>query len=208
MLRYLILLVLIVFVSNANAQEKATLNGYVKDAENGEELIGVTVYIPALKAGTVTNDYGFYAINLPRGTYEVQFSYMGYQLDVQTVDLNSDVSLNINLKPDAQLMQEIVIEEKPLDENVIAVQMSKNTINMNRVKKLPALFGEIDIIKNIQMLPGVITAGEGTSTYFVRGGSADQNLLLIDEAPVYDPLSPFRALFGVQCGCHQGFGVI
>jgi hypothetical protein len=196
MLRYLILLVLIVFVSNANAQEKATLNGYVKDAENGEELIGVTVYIPALKAGTVTNDYGFYAINLPRGTYEVQFSYMGYQLDVQTVDLNSDVSLNINLKPDAQLMQEIVIEEKPLDENVIAVQMSKNTINMNRVKKLPALFGEIDIIKNIQMLPGVITAGEGTSTYFVRGGSADQNLLLIDEAPVYDPSHLF-GLFSV-----------
>jgi hypothetical protein len=183
-------------VSNANAQEKATLNGYVKDAENGEELIGVTVYIPALKAGTVTNDYGFYAINLPRGTYEVQFSYMGYQLDVQTVDLNSDVSLNINLKPDAQLMQEIVIEEKPLDENVIAVQMSKNTINMNRVKKLPALFGEIDIIKNIQMLPGVITAGEGTSTYFVRGGSADQNLLLIDEAPVYDPSHLF-GLFSV-----------
>lgn len=196
MLRYLILLVLFVLVSNANAQEKATLNGYVKDAENGEELIGVTVYIPALKAGTVTNDYGFYAINLPRGTYEVQFSYMGYQLDVQTVDLNSDVSLNINLKPDAQLMQEIVIEEKPLDENVIAVQMSKNTINMNRVKKLPALFGEIDIIKNIQMLPGVITAGEGTSTYFVRGGSADQNLLLIDEAPVYDPSHLF-GLFSV-----------
>src|SRR5690606_40298338 len=105
----------------------------------------------------------FYAINLPRGTYEVQFSYMGYQLDVQTVDLNSDVSLNINLKPDAQLMQEIVIEEKPLDENVIAVQMSKNTINMNRVKKLPALFGEIDIRKTIEMLPGVVTAGEGTA---------------------------------------------
>src|SRR5688500_18162330 len=115
---------------------------------------------------------------------------------MRTLDLQSDMTLNLEMPTDAQVMQEIVIEEKPLDENVVAVQMSKNALNMNQVRKLPALFGEVDIIKNIQMMPGVITAGEGTSTFFVRGGSGDQNLILIDEAPVYDPSHLF-GLFSV-----------
>lgn len=196
MLRYLLVFTFILFSFAVWAQEKVTLNGYVKDADNGEELIGVTVYIPSLKAGTVTNDYGFYALTVPRGTYEIQFTYMGYKQQLLTIDLQQDVSRNLELLSDAQLMQEIVIEEKPLDENVVAVQMSKNTLNMNQVRKLPALFGEIDIIKNIQMMPGVISAGEGSSSFFVRGGSADQNLILIDEAPVYDPSHLF-GLFSV-----------
>ncbi|HET9053487.1 MAG TPA: TonB-dependent receptor, partial [Cyclobacteriaceae bacterium] len=187
MFKKLLLLFFAFTAADAWSQEKATLNGYIKDAANGEELLGVTIYIPSLKAGTITNDYGFYALTVPRGTYEVQFTYIGYKQEVKTLDLNADMSLNISMQTDAQVMQEIVIEEKPLDENVIAVQMSKNTLNMNQVRKLPALFGEIDIIKNIQMLPGVISAGEGSSSFFVRGGSADQNLILIDEAPVYDP---------------------
>lgn len=196
MLKYLLLLICSLPVSLAWSQEKATLNGYVKDAANGEELIGVTIYIPSLQAGTVTNDYGFYALTVPRGTYEVRFSYIGYKEDVRTLDLQADVTLNIEMQSDAQMIEEVVIEDRPLDENVVAVQMSKNTLNMNQVRKLPALFGEIDIIKNIQMLPGVISAGEGSSSFFVRGGSADQNLILIDEAPVYDPSHLF-GLFSV-----------
>lgn len=196
MFRFLLSILFAIPFTLTFAQQKATLNGYVRDAGNGEELLGVTVYVPSLKAGTVTNDYGFYALTVPAGTYEIQFTYMGYKQETRVVELTANTSLNINLETDAQLMQEIVIEEKPLDENVIAVQMSKNTLNMNQVRKLPALFGEIDIVKNIQMLPGVITAGEGTSTFFVRGGSADQNLLLIDEAPVYDPSHLF-GLFSV-----------
>ncbi len=196
MFKKLLLLFFAFTAADAWSQEKATLNGYIKDAANGEELLGVTIYIPSLKAGTITNDYGFYALTVPRGTYEVQFTYIGYKQEIKTLDLNADMSLNINMQTDAQVMQEIVIEEKPLDENVIAVQMSKNTLNMNQVRKLPALFGEIDIIKNIQMLPGVISAGEGSSSFFVRGGSADQNLILIDEAPVYDPSHLF-GLFSV-----------
>lgn len=196
MFKYLLLLKCFLFFSVAWSQDKVTLNGYVKDAANGEELIGVTVYIPSLQAGTVTNDYGFYALTVPRGTYEVRFSYIGYKDDVRTLDLQAGVSLNVEMQSDAQMMEEVVIEERPLDENVVAVQMSKNTLNINQVKKLPALFGEIDIIKNIQMLPGVISAGEGTSSFFVRGGSADQNLILIDEAPVYDPSHLF-GLFSV-----------
>lgn len=196
MLRSLLVLKFFLLIVVARAQEKVTLNGYVKDIANGEELLGVTIYIPALKAGTVTNDYGFYALTVPPGTYEVQFSYMGYKTEMRTLDLRSDMSLNLNMETDAQVMEAVVIEERPLDENVIAVQMSKNTLNITQVRKLPALFGEVDIIKNIQMMPGVITAGEGTSTFFVRGGSADQNLLLIDEAPVYDPSHLF-GLFSV-----------
>lgn len=196
MFKYLLVIEFLFLVCLANAQEKVTLNGYVKDADNGEELLGVTIYIPALKAGTITNDYGFYAVTVPRGTYEVHYSYIGYKQQILTLELESNVSVNVELQTDAQLIQEIVIEEKPLDENVTNVQMSKNTLNMNQVRKLPALFGEIDIIKNIQMLPGVISAGEGSSSFFVRGGSADQNLILIDEAPVYDPSHLF-GLFSV-----------
>jgi hypothetical protein len=178
------------------SQEKATLNGYIKDAENGEELIGVTVYIPELKAGAVTNAYGFYSITVPVGTYEVQFSYVGYKFQSVTKELSGNVALNVELQNEATVIQEIVISDKRIDENVVSLQMSKNTLDLNRVRKLPALFGEIDIIKNIQMLPGVITAGEGTSSFYVRGGSADQNLILNDEAPIYDPSHLF-GLFSV-----------
>src|SRR5687768_15549735 len=124
MLRYLFISVFCLFFSAARSQqEKVTLNGYVKDASNGEELIGVTIYIPQLKAGTITNDYGFYALTVPKGSYEVHYSYVGYELQVETIDLTRDVSRNIELPMDAEQMQEIVIEEKPLDENVISVQM-------------------------------------------------------------------------------------
>ena len=196
MQKYLLLLITLFASTVALSQEKVTLNGYIKDAENGEELLGVTIYVPSLKAGTITNDYGFYALTVPPGAYEVHFTYMGYKEVMQTIELDADTTINLAMQTDAQLMEEIVIEEKPLDENVVAVQMSKNTLNMNQVRKLPALFGEIDIIKNIQMLPGVISAGEGSASFFVRGGSADQNLILIDEAPVYDPSHLF-GLFSV-----------
>src|SRR5690606_34605285 len=131
MFKKLLLLFFAFTAADAWSQDKATLNGYIKDAANGEELLGVTIYIPSLKAGTITNDYGFYALTVPRGTYEVHFTYIGYKQEIKTLDLNADMSLNINMQTDAQVMQEIVIEEKPLDENVIAVQMSKNTLNMN-----------------------------------------------------------------------------
>jgi hypothetical protein len=181
---------------SATAQDNVTLNGYIKDASNGEELIGVTVYIPAMKAGAVTNAYGFYAITLPKGTYELQYSYLGYTTQTITLEIDKDIAHNIELMSEATMIQEVVISDTPIDENVVALQMSKNTLDMNQVRKLPALFGEVDIIKNIQMLPGVLTAGEGTSSFYVRGGSADQNLILIDEAPIYDPSHLF-GLFSV-----------
>jgi hypothetical protein len=182
--------------STLQAQQKYTLNGYIKDAANGEELIGATVYISQLQSGTVTNPYGFYALSMPPGTYDLTVSYIGYKTLTVSVAITGNQSKNFELASEATVIDEIVITGKPIDENVTGIQMSRNTIDMTRVRKLPALFGEVDIIKNIQMLPGVISAGEGTSAFFVRGGSADQNLILIDEAPVYDPSHLF-GLFSV-----------
>lgn len=196
MVRVLLISVFLLLATVVRSQDKVTLNGYVKDADNGEELIGVTVYVPELKAGAVTNPYGFYSITLPKGTYEVQYSYIGYKFQSVKMELTSDVAHNIEMQTEATVIQEVVVTDKRVDENVVSLQMSKNTLDLNQVRKLPALFGEIDILKNIQMLPGVITAGEGTSSFYVRGGSADQNLILNDEAPIYDPSHLF-GLFSV-----------
>jgi hypothetical protein len=196
MIRFLLLFAFFLFSSASWAQKKVTLNGYVRDTQNGEELIGATLYIPELKVGTVTNAYGFYALTMPLGTYEVSVSYLGYRTQSFSIVLEKDESRNIELQSEATVIQEVVIRDKPIDENVTEIQMSRHSLDINRVRKLPALFGEVDIIKSIQMLPGVISAGEGTSGFFVRGGSADQNLILIDEAPVYDPSHLF-GLFSI-----------
>ncbi|QSE97058.1 TonB-dependent receptor [Fulvivirga lutea] len=194
---FVVFLTTIFFALNtAHAQTKYTINGYVKDAENGEELIGATVVIKEKSSGTVTNVYGFYALSLTPGEYSIQYSYIGYQTIEKSVSLTSDVELNVELPVLATEMEEIVITDEALDANVSDIKMSKNDLDIKQVKKLPALFGEPDIIKTIQLLPGVISAGEGTSSFFVRGGSADQNLILIDEAPIYDPSHLF-GLFSV-----------
>ena len=178
------------------SQEKFTINGYIKDSSNGEELIGVTVYVPEIQAGTVTNSYGFYSLTLAPGKYKLQYSYVGFSSQVVELELNKNESRNVELVNEATQMQEVVVKAERLDANVTNLQMSKRQINMDQVRKLPAVLGEVDIIKNIQMQPGVISAGEGTSSFFVRGGSADQNLILIDEAPIYDPSHLF-GLFSV-----------
>jgi len=172
----------------ADEEEKFSVGGYVTDQATGEQLIGVTIYVEELRNGTVTNSYGYYALNLNPGTYHLTFSYIGYEAQKKEVEItNSNVELNVKLEEDVQDLQEIVIEGKREDENIQDISMSKVEIKMDQMKKLPSLFGEPDVIKTIQMQPGVISAGEGTSAYFVRGGGADQNLILIDEAPVYDP---------------------
>ena len=194
---WIILAAMIVRVALVAAQPKVTLSGYVRDARNGEELIGVTVYVDQLGNGTVTNTYGFYSLTLPPGEYQVSYRYVGYELATQSVNLTADQRLNVSLEEVATQMKEIVISgEAEADRNVQRIEMSRNTIDVGLVRKTPALFGEPDILKAVQMMPGVISAGEGTSSYFVRGGGADQNLILIDEAPIYDPSHLF-GLFSV-----------
>ena len=169
------------------AQSKVTVSGYVRDATNGEELIGVTVYVPSLKAGSVTNVYGFYSISVDPGDYDIQFSYVGYQLVQRTITLSENTKLDIDLAEEISTMAELVISDRAIDANITDVSMSTERIDVKSLKSMPSLFGEPDLIRLVQMMPGVITAGEGTSSYYVRGGSADQNLILIDEAPIYDP---------------------
>lgn len=196
MRKLLLLMGLLCLVGIAQAQEKFTINGYIRDASNGEELIGVTVYVKETQTGVISNAYGFYSLTLPKGTYHIEYSFIGLETQEKLIELDKDISLNIELKEEATELSEVVVTGEREDEQVVRIQMSKNELDIAQVKKLPALFGEPDIIKTIQMLPGVISAGEGTSSFFVRGGSADQNLILIDEAPVYDPSHLF-GLFSV-----------
>ncbi len=180
----------------AHAQQKYTLNGYVRGASDGEELIGVTVLVKELSNGVITNAYGFYSLTLPPGEYTVRYSFIGFETVERKITLDKDISQNISLSEELLELEEVVVTGESPEANVTNIQMSVNEIDIQQVKKLPALFGEPDIIKTVQFLPGVISAGEGTSSFFVRGGSADQNLILIDEAPVYDPSHLF-GLFSV-----------
>jgi hypothetical protein len=189
---------LLSFLSLTAFSQKKTLSGFVKDSETGEELIGVSVFVKELASGGVTNAYGFYSLTLPAGNYTLIFSYIGYQSVSKTVELKENTSLNLSLQSASKNLEEVVVtaQKEEEEDNVQSVTPSVISVNVEQVKKLPTLFGEPDIIKTVQMLPGVVSAGEGTSGFFVRGGSADQNLILIDEAPVYDA-SHFFGLFSV-----------
>lgn len=178
------------------AQENVTLSGYIKDAATGEEIIGATLFVKEIGNGAVTNPYGFYSLTLPAGVYQITVRSVGYQPVIREVNLQANTQLNLELNEETTELQEVVVEARDERENVLDMSIGKNEINIKQVKDLPALFGEPDIIKMVQMQPGVVSAGEGTSAFFVRGGSADQNLILLDEAPVYDP-SHFFGLFSV-----------
>ncbi len=177
-------------------EEKVTISGYVKDADSGEELLYSNVFVKETGTGTTTNLYGFYSLTLPKGNYSLVFSYIGYQSLEKSIQLNQNQELNIDLKTEGEILQEIVVTSKAENEAVEDISMSRVEVDIAQLKQLPALLGEPDIIKTIQTLPGVTSAGEGTSGFFVRGGSADQNLVLIDEAPVYD-ISHLFGLFSV-----------
>lgn len=168
------------------AQKGHTLSGYVRDASNGEELIGVNIVVTDLKAGTSTNVYGYYSISLPRGSYLVEYQYIGYQGLQKKVELKADVRLDVELKESATTLQEVEVSSEKLDENVSSVEMSVVKLDAKEIQKVPQLLGETDIIRTLTLLPGVTTVGEGSNGFNVRGGAADQNLILLDEAPVYN----------------------
>jgi hypothetical protein len=180
------------------AQTKFTINGTIKDAKNGETLIGVTVLIKELQTGNVSNEYGFYSLTLPAGTYTLQYSYIGYATQEQKIELNTNQNLDIQLKEDNQTMQEVIVEAKKEDAdlNVKSLEMGVSRLDIGQIRKTPALLGEADIIRALQMTPGVSTVGEGATGFNVRGGSIDQNLILMDEAPVYNSAHLF-GLFSV-----------
>lgn len=165
----------------------STVSGYIKDAANGEKLIGVSVFVKETGTGAVTNSYGFYAVPLPPGPYNLVISYVGYQKQTKVVDLaNGNVRLDLELAEEGKQLQEVVVSTKREDDNVKNIEMSVNRIDVKTLRRIPALLGEVDVIRSIQLLPGVSTVGEGATGFNVRGGSIDQNLVLLDEAPVYN----------------------
>jgi hypothetical protein len=182
---YLLLLLLGVCFQ-VNAQNRQTVSGYVKDKANGEGLIGVSVYVREAATGVVTNPYGFYSITLPSGNYTLVFSYIGYQKVTKEVTLDADKTLSIEMEDESNQLQEVTVSTQREDENVRSIEMSVNKVEMKTIRKMPALLGEVDLIRSIQLLPGVTTVGEGASGFNVRGGDVSQNLVLLDEAPVYN----------------------
>lgn len=167
--------------------DRATLSGYVRDAADGEALIGATVFVPATGSGTVTNAYGFYSLTLPKGTYEVRFSFVGYTDIRRTVELSQNQRLDVELQAESRQLDEVVVSADEEGVEIRGIQMSVNRLNIGTIARMPAFLGEADVIKSIQQLPGVTTVGEGASGFNVRGGSVGQNLIVLDEAAVYNP---------------------
>jgi hypothetical protein len=167
-------------------QEKITLSGTVYDDLNNETLIGVSVYFPELNSGTTTNDYGFYSITIPKGSYAMQVSYLGYNALIENIALSEKTTRNFNLKEASESLDEIIIESNIEKLNLKTPQMSVNNLTSSTIKQIPVVLGEADVIKSLILLPGVTSAGEGASGFNVRGGAADQNLILLDEAIVFN----------------------
>jgi len=185
-IKYLVFFFSFILSLQLNAQ-KFSVSGYVKEAGSGEVLIGATV-VDKNNPGTgmATNVYGYYSFELAKGSYTLMVSYVGYETKQVDITVDKDISINFNLKEEASSLDEVVVTATRSDENVSSVKMSVEKLDIKKIKSIPALFGEVDVVKSLQLLPGVSTAGEGTSGLFVRGGSSDQNLILLDEATVYN----------------------
>ncbi|MEQ1747655.1 MAG: TonB-dependent receptor [Saprospiraceae bacterium] len=165
--------------------QNLTISGYVRDAQSGEELLFATVAAPTASVGISTNEYGFFSLSLPQGKHRIVCSYVGYQILEQEIDLQKNLRLDLSLQA-AALLKEVVVSASNADHQLRSAEMGAATLDIQDTKLLPVLFGEQDILKTIQLLPGVSPNSEGNAGFFVRGGDADQNLVLLDEAPVYN----------------------
>ncbi|AUC13889.1 collagen-binding protein [Tenacibaculum sp. SZ-18] len=183
---YAIIMLLLVHLSGIS-QSKYTISGTLKDNANGETLFGATVFLKGTSIGTMTNEYGFYSLTAPEGKYTLSISYVGYAPIEKEIQLTQNIKFNTSLKEDTNVLDEVVItseESKKVD--LRSPQMSTTKISSQTIKQIPVVLGEVDIIKSIQLLPGVTNAGEGASGFNVRGGAEDQNLILLDEAIIYN----------------------
>jgi hypothetical protein len=168
------------------SQDKVTLSGTVSDKNTNETLIGVSVLIEELKTGTATNEYGFYSITIPKGNYTIRIVSLGYKDYIEKIDLTENTKINFSVEEVSQELDEIILVEKPNKINIKKPEMSVNKLAISTIKKMPVILGEVDILKSILTLPGVTNAGEGQSGFNVRGGAVDQNLILLDEAIIYN----------------------
>ncbi len=181
-----ILILLLSVLTGAVAQTRYTLNGYVKDSLSGETIIGATIAVNGQSRGVASNQYGFYSITLEEGDYSIQVSHISYTGRTIQISLHSNQSYNFDILSKSASINEVVVYSKRRDGNVKNAQMGKIDLSMNQVRAIPAFMGEVDILKAIQLLPGVQSAGEGNAGFYVRGGGPDQNLIMLDDAVVYN----------------------
>ena len=180
------LLIFILCGANVFAQENYTLSGIVKEASSNESLIGVTILFPKLKTGVTTNEYGFYSITLPSSTYTLQITSIGFKDIVQEIDLTKNLKLDFKLEMLIEELEEVVLIEDVEKIKIRKPQMSVNALSVETIKNIPLVFGEADVINSILLLPGVTNAGEASTGFNVRGGAVDQNLILLDEAIIFN----------------------
>lgn len=181
-----VLLYLLFIAFPALAQQKYTLSGTITEENSNETLIGVTVAFPNLGTGVVTNEYGFYSITIPEGEYQLLVSYLGFEEIRQSINLDANTKIDFKLIEKAEQLEEVVVTKNVEKMDIRKPQMSVNTLSVETIKKIPVILGEADIIKSILLLPGVTNAGEGASGFNVRGGAVDQNLILLDEAIIFN----------------------
>ncbi|PZF70772.1 TonB-dependent receptor [Taibaiella soli] len=183
---FISLLCLLMLQLSAVAQ-KFTISGTVKDQKNGEQMIGATVRVTELQGvGAMTNEYGFYSLTLPSGTYTVEISYNGYKTLSEKINLTQNIKKDVQLASSDNELKEVVVKSEAGNHNITSAQTGVEKLNMKDIKDIPVLFGERDVMKTLQLLPGVKSAGDGNAGFYVRGGGADQNLILLDEATVYN----------------------
>ncbi len=168
------------------AQSNYTLSGYIQDESSGENLIGVSIYEKESFKGTASNEYGFYSLTLPKGNYKIVYSFIGFKSIIKSVNLNQNLRLNVSLNNNAIVTEEIEVTGERQDKNVNSSSMSQAKLEVQNIKQLPVILGEVDVLKSAQLLPGIQSGGEGNSGLYVRGGGPDQNLILLDEAVVYN----------------------
>lgn len=186
-MRTKMLLLILVTALSANAQKRYTISGTIKSAATGETLIGASVRLREVgQSGTVANSYGFYSLSAAPGSYTLVVSYTGYEAIERPVSLTGNQAIDVAMNPRTQLQEVVIGTNHPNNNTIISPQMGVEKLNMSQVSKTPILFGEKDVLRTISLLPGVKAAGEGNTGFFVRGGASDQNLILLDEAPVYN----------------------
>ena len=174
-------------IATAQSGEILRLNGYIRDANTNEPVIGVTVYVPSSQKGVSTDASGYFELNLPPGSYDIRLQSIGYQEDIQTVDLNRSTTVSFSLYEKTIQLEGVTISEKGADENISSTKMGTNQLSIKTIRTLPPFLGEVDIFRSLLLLPGVSTVGEGAAGFNVRGGSVDQNLILLDGVPVFNP---------------------
>jgi hypothetical protein len=174
-------------ISSSQVQKSGTVSGFIRDSKTGESLIGAVIYpeeIPSI--GITTNSYGYFSLTLPAGKYTLIVQFMGYKTITAAVDMQENVKLNLEMDEESITLNEVTITGEKSNNNIVQNELISK-ISVKEIQDLPVILGEKDILKTIQLLPGIAPAGEGNAGFFVRGGGVDQNLILLDEAPVYNP---------------------